>query len=194
MKAQVVLAALLAAAIPATAVDIQYGGASKSVPRKVLIDPSVDVMFDRDFGSGRGGIGVPDKLSPEDTRKLAGEMGASFRAALADAFAAKGFQVASAPGPDVLRITPSLRNVNVNVVEHGANQALRQYSRDAGQALMQVEGRDASGARVFLASEQRVAGDHARLSQASNVSSRLWFEAMFRRYAEELAEKLARAG
>ena len=190
-----VLAALLAAAATsAAAVEIQYGAAPKSMPRKVLIDPAVDVKFDRDFGAGGGGIGVPDKIRPDDARRLADEMGASFRTALAAALQAKGFQVTTAPGSDVMRLTPALRKVTVNAVDHANNVAYRQYVRDAGQAQMEVEGRDASGQRIFLASEQRVAGDHARLSQADNVTSRLWFEAMFRRYAEELAEKLARAG
>jgi hypothetical protein len=62
--------------------------------------------------------------------------------------------------------------------------------REAGRATLRAEGRDASGA-VRLQSEHRgTAGDTGRLSRASNVTNRFWFDALFRNWANEVAAEL----
>lgn len=159
--------------------------------RKVLIEP-VRVEFHPDFvASTRAIRGQPPRLGDEAARRLAAEMGASFNQALAQAFRARGYEIATGPGSDVLRISPALEDLYVNAVESGGTAAVKQYVREAGQATMVAEGRDPKGARVVFATEQATAGRTEDFNRASDVSNRFWFEAMFRRWANELVLAMA---
>ena len=194
MKTHLILAAALATlptASPA-AVDVQVSpGAKAQAYRKVLIAPA-RVELDRDFLSPHSTIhGHLPRVTKEDAGKVAREMGQSFEAALADAFRARGFEIARAPGPDVLALSPALKDLLVNAPEGTGSASAKVYVRETGQATMEVEGRDAAGSRVVFASEKRTTGRITELSRATDVSNRFWFEAMFRRWADELAAGVA---
>jgi hypothetical protein len=197
MKIRAILATVLATlATPSlAAVDIQFSpGAKAKAYRKVLITPT-RVELDRDFRSPHSNLhGHLPRITAEDARKVAREMGESFDAALAAAFRARGFEIARAPGPDVLALSPSLKDLLVNAPEGTGSASARVYVREAGQATMEVEGRDAAGSRVVFASERRTTGRVTELSRATDVSNRFWFDAMFRRWADELAAGVAHAG
>jgi hypothetical protein len=194
MKTHTILAAALATLATASlaAVDIQFSpGAKAQAYRKVLIAPT-RVELDRDFLSPNSTIhGHLPRITKEDARKVAREMGESFDAALADAFRARGFEIARAPGPDVLALSPALKDLLVNAPEGAGSATPKVYVREAGQATMEVDGRDAAGARVVFASEKRTTGRITELTRATDVSNRFWFETMFRRWADELAAGVA---
>lgn len=172
--------------------DVQVSPAARAQSyRKVLIAP-VRVELDRDFPGTRSALpGQLPRLRPEAAREIARDMGESFEMALARAFHARGFEVVSAPGPDVLALSPALRELRVNAPEGSGPASSRVYVREAGQATMEVEGRDAAGTRVVYANEKRTAGRTSELDRASDVSNRFWFDAMFRRWAEEVAAAVA---
>lgn len=174
------------------AVEIQFTpGAGTEAYRKVLIAPA-QVEFNREFFEDAKPMpGQPRRFSPNQVEALSREMGESFRNALVDAFRRHGFEIALAPGNDVLRISPALKDLNVNTPK--GPRPWRFYARKAGEATMVVEGSDASGARLLRASRQATAGETAALQPASDASNRFWFDAMFRDWAEDLVSALAGA-
>jgi hypothetical protein len=194
MKARMILGATLATLATASlaAVEIQFSPAGKvQAYRKVLI-AHTRVELDRDFLSPRSTLhGHLPRITNDDAGKVAREMGESFETALADAFRARGFEIAREPGPDVLALSPALKDLLVNAPEGTGSASAKVYVREAGQATMEVEGRDAAGSRVVFASEKRATGRITELSRATDVSNRFWFETMFRRWADELAAGVA---
>lgn len=197
MIARLTFAALLAAvATPAfAAAEIQFNrDAQAKTYSKVFIAPA-QVEFHRDFGVDGGSVRAHTKrLSADELQRLAREMGESYRSALADGFRKRGFEIALGPGGDVLRISPTLKDLYVNAPL--VPNTLRFYVRKEGRARMIVEGSDASGSWVVLASKQADAdADEAlqRFSPAISTSQRLWFDQMFRDWADELALALASA-
>ena len=195
MKTRLVVAAALAtlAAGVQAAVDVQVSPAAKAQAyRKVLIAPA-RVELDRDFLSPHSTLhGHLPRITPADARNMAREMGESFDVALAEAFRARGFEIARAPGADVLALSPALKDLRVNAPEGSGAAAAKVYVREAGQATMEVEGLDATGSRLVYASETRTTGRITEFSRATDVSNRFWFDTMFRRWADEVAAGVAR--
>jgi uncharacterized protein DUF3313 len=192
MKTHTIFAAAMAAlattAFAAPQLQVEPGAHGF---RKVLIEP-VRVELHRDFVASTGAFrGQAQRLGDDEARRLAAEMGAAFNQALAQAFRARGYELATGPGADVLRISPALEDLYVNAVERTGVATLKQYVREAGQATMVAEGRDPKGARVVFATEQATAGRTEDFNRASDVSNRFWFEAMFRRWANELVLAMA---
>lgn len=194
MKASAPLLLALAAAFPVqAAIDLQLDrGAKPAAYRKVHIAPA-QVEFHRDFVSDHTSPRSEARLRPEESRRLAADMGEGLRRALDEALRARGFEIAASPAGDVLRISPALRNLYVNAPEGSTARMVRHYVREAGSARMEVEGSDPSGARLFRASDERTTPRIENFSRASDVSNRFWFDAMFRRWAEDFAAALAAA-
>jgi len=187
------LAAIATSAFAAAEIQFDRGAQAKTYS-KVFIAPA-QVEFHRDFGVDSGSVRAHTKrLSPGERQQLAREMGESYRSALADGFRKRGFEIALEPGGDVLRISPTLKDLYVNAPL--VPNTLRFYFRREGRARMIVEGSDASGSRVVLASKRADAdGDEAlqRFYPAISTSHRLWFDEIFRDWADELALALASA-
>ncbi len=195
MKTRPIVAAVLAtlaAGAAQAAVDVQVSPAARAQAyRKVLIAPA-RVELDRDFVATHSSLhGHLPRITRDDARHIAREMGESFEAALAEAFRARGFEIARTPGPDVLALAPALKGLRVNAPEGSGTAMARVYVREAGQAAMEVEGRDAAGTRVVYANEMRTTGRITELMRATDVTNRFWFDAMFRRWADEFAAGIA---
>jgi hypothetical protein len=196
MKATLPVAALMAAfavsAFAAAEVEFTPGASAKAYRKVMIATPQVE--FDRAFLVDVKSMRSPGRrLSPDQLQEIAREMGEGFASALAESFKKHGFEIAIAPGSDVLKISPALKDLYVNAPENKSVGMVRSYAREAGQGRMVVEGSDATGARVVVASEQGTAGRTVDFQPASDVSNRFWFNAMFRRWADDLALALASA-
>lgn len=187
-------AALLAAlCIPSHAsIDVQFApGADARGYRKVLVAPA-QVEFQREFLSEvRTSRSPTHRLRPEEIRELAREMGDDFARALVEAFKRRGFEVASAPASDVLRVTPTLKNLYLNAPDARVAGMHRTYVREAGGALMAAEVSTAVGAKVASAAEESTTSRSLTFELANRVTNRFWFEAMFRTWADDFAEAIA---
>src|SRR5436190_24314774 len=89
--------------------------------RKVVIDP-VQVAFrkdwNRDFVDPHASI---RRLTQDDVRRIADETASTLQSAVAEAFKARGYEVAAVPGPGVLRLSPSVADLYVNAAENLAS-------------------------------------------------------------------------
>ncbi len=118
-------------------------------------------------------------------------MGERYRSALTQALRRHGFEIAPAPGNDVLRISPASKDLNVNTPK--GPKPWQFYARQEGEATIVVEGSDAEGKRLLLATRQATAGETVGFRTASDASNRFWFDAMSCDWAEDMALALASA-
>ncbi len=195
MKPILALAAAFAAAgatAAVAAIDVRFSGDPGTTSyRKVFIAPA-KVEFDRQALREARSVGDPAQhLSDGDVRRIGNDMGESFRTALAEAFAAKGFEVQAAPSSDALRIVPALQDLYVHAPEGSTPGIAKSYVREAGTVTLAAEGLGGRGERLLWARDRAVVGRTLDFNRASDVSNRFWFETEFRRWAEDLALAVA---
>ena len=194
MRLPVAIASVLAAlhAPTASAVDVQFApGAEARGYKKVLVAPA-RVEFQKEFlAEARTSRNPTLRLKPDEIREIAQNMGEDFTKALQEAFKRRGFEIAPAPGGDVLQVSPALRNLYVNGTDSQVAGMQTSFVREAGGALMMAEARSASGSPVASASEETTTLRTLGFEPANQVTNRFRFEAMFRSYADEFAGAIA---
>jgi hypothetical protein len=149
---------------------------------RVMIDPvRVDV---RTQMHAYNRIQAP-AVYPEDLGRFAKETAASLDDIVADAFKLRGYEIAAAPEPGVLRVSASVGELYVYAPDRLSAWRTRNFTRDAGQAILYLEARDAvSGAVLGRVVHRGIAREVGRINVTDNVSNHFWFDTMFRRWAE----------
>ena len=156
--------------------------------RKVMIDPVQVGVRTQMHAYNR--IQAP-AVYPEDTARFAKETAASLEGILGEAFKARGYELASAPEPGVLRVSLSVAELEVYAPERLSPYRTRNFTRDAGQARLYLEVRDAvTGALLGRVVHRGIAREVSRINVADSVSNQFWFETMFRRWAANCATEL----
>lgn len=158
--------------------------------QKVLIDP-VTVEFSKEWERSVNDPRYTTRIRPEDARRVADQTTANLGGILADALTARGYQIVTAPGPGVLRLSPHVTDLYVNAPDVFPPGNTRSFARDAGEATVTLEVRDASsGTLVAVISDHATAQDMLRLSRATDVTNAFWFDGMFKRFAANGADVL----
>ncbi|HEX3632779.1 MAG TPA: DUF3313 family protein [Casimicrobiaceae bacterium] len=153
--------------------------------QQVMIDP-VTVQFSKEWDRSVNDPRYVTRIGPEDARRIADETTANLGGILADALKARGYQIVTAPGPGVLRLSPHVTDLYVNAPDVFPPGRNRSFARDAGEATVTLEARDAAnGALVAVVSDHATAQDMLRLSRANNVTTTFWFDGMFKRFAAD---------
>lgn len=158
--------------------------------RKVLIEP-VRVEFARDWTTNAYNRIPPRAIAPQEAKRIVGAAASSVERALADAFRARGYEIVAAPGPGVLRLSPGVAELFVNAPNAASPSPTWTFTREAGQATLRLEARDAaSGTLLGRVVHQATAQQMGRLELANEVTNQSWFDALFRRWAVNCAEAL----
>jgi hypothetical protein len=168
--------------------------------RKVVIDP-VQVAFrsdwNKDFVDPHASI---RRLTQDDVRRIAEETASTLQSAVAEAFKARGYEVAAAPGPGVLRLSPSVTDLYVNAAENLATGGTtKSFTKDAGEATLVLEARDSvSGTLLGRVVDRRTAHETkgtqiSDVRRTTTVSNNFWFDTMFRRWAATCAKEFETA-
>jgi hypothetical protein len=149
--------------------------------RRVMIDPvRVDVRAQM---HAYNRIQSP-AVYPDDVARFAEETAAGLDDIIAEAFKARGYEVAAAPEPGVLRVSASVGELYVYAPDRFSPWRTRNFTRDAGQAVLYLEARDAvSGVVLGRVVHRGIAREVARINVTDHVSNRFWFDTMFRRWA-----------
>lgn len=151
--------------------------------QKVMIDP-VTVEFSKDWDRSVNDPRYTTRIRPEDARRIADQTTANLGSILTDALKTRGYQIVTAPGPGVLRLSPRVTDLYVNAPDVLPPGVTRSFARDAGEATVTLEARDASnGTLVAVVSDHATAQDMLRLSRATDVTNTFWFDGMFKRFA-----------
>lgn len=157
--------------------------------RKVVID-SAQVTFNKDWNTKFIDLhGVTRKLRPDDVRRIAEDMAADLQSSVAEAFKARGYEIAAAAGPGVLRLSPSVVDLYVNAVEELMPGTTKAFTKDAGDATLVLEARDSvSGVLLGRVVDHRSVPENTKgtqisdLRRTSGVSNDFWFGSTFRRW------------
>ena len=156
---------------------------------KVLLEPT-EIAFRRNWQRDYNrSVGLGRRMSDEEAAEIAAAARAGFGEIFADAFREAGYEVVTAPGPDVLRLRTAVVDLYIAAPEQLSAGRTRSYSAEAGEATLILEARDSStNALLGRAVDQDMAGDLPdRRTQASNRAD---FERLFRGWAKLSARGL----
>jgi Protein of unknown function (DUF3313) len=151
---------------------------------KIMIDP-VQVSFRKgwlkDMNLSRS---MSRKISEDDARKIADEMRSGFQDIFTAAFKAKGYEVVTAPGSDVLRLSPEVVNVYLNAPDPMGGAGVRTYTVEAGEATLGLMARDSTtGALLGVAMDRSTTGGAGSAGLTTSASNRGQFENLFKYWA-----------
>jgi hypothetical protein len=151
--------------------------------QKVMID-QVTVEFSKEWDKNVNDTRYVTRVRPDDARRIADETTGNVGGILADALRTRGYEIVTAPGPDVLRLSPHVTELYVNAPDIFPPGKTRSLTREAGEARVTLEARDASsGTLLAVVVDRGTAQQMLRLSRATNVTNSFWFDDMFRRFA-----------
>ena len=109
-------------------------GANLASYRKVMLDqPQIGFQKNwlKDINKTRD---VSRWLVPADQQKLADDMSAGMGQAFAEIFRSKGYEIVTAPGPGVLRVTPSVTDLWLNAPDTQSSNLTRTFNRETADA------------------------------------------------------------
>src|ERR1700682_1157582 len=145
--------------------------------RRVMIDPVQVGVRTQMHAYNR--IQAPG-VYPEDVARFAQETAASLDGIVAEAFKARGYEVVAAPEPGVLRLSASVAELYLYAPDRLSPWRTRNFTRDAGQAILYLEARDAvTGTVLGRVVHRGIAREVSRINLADNVSNHFWFDTLF---------------
>lgn len=160
-------------------------GVDFRVYSKVMIDP-VQVSFRKDWVKETNrSRGVSQRIDAQDAEQIAQTARSGFEAIFAGAFKKKGYEVATAPASDVLRLSPAIANLYINAPLSSGPGVSRTYTVEAGGATFVLEVRDSTtGAVLGLAIDKRATRRSGQATLTSSVTNRTDFADLFTRWAD----------
>lgn len=164
----------------------QAPGVNFGAYTKVMIDPAVATFrkdWQRDYNKVH--FDLQSRITDEDAQKILAEAQAGLTDAFKQAALEAGYQVVTAPGPDVVRLKPFLTDLDVRAPDLKISARNEAFAEEAGSARLVLELQDSSsGALLAGGVDKRDIGDLSFLSRRSSVSNRADFSRAFRRWAE----------
>ncbi|HWR96456.1 MAG TPA: DUF3313 family protein [Arenimonas sp.] len=181
--------------VKAQRVDAAYllPGADFRTYTKVMIDPS-EVAFKknwlRDMNTpGRGSL--DNRISADDTKKIIDGTQKNFDEVFAETLSKNGFTVVTAPGPDVLRLSPGVANLYINAPAVNGPSMTRTYVMEAGEGTLVLEVRDSMTNALLGRVLDRRATSNTGGMQYSNQSGNLMdYRALVRTWAAACSKGL----
>lgn len=153
--------------------------------RKVIID-AAQVELRKGWLRGINATRGPSRwLTPEDARNITDAAATSLNDIVVAAFAARGYEVTSAPEAGTLRVTLRVTDLVVNAPDVASAYPQAIYNVDAGEATLTFEVRDAAtGALLGRVVDRGTAHElSSRLNRVLGVTNAFWFDALFRQWA-----------
>ncbi|NYT42255.1 DUF3313 family protein [Sphingomonas sp. R-74633] len=157
---------------------------------KVMIDPT-QVSFRKNWQRDSNDMTAGTRVTDDDARRILDEAQKGFNKILAEAYQKAGYQVVTAPGADVLRLTPGLVDLDVEAPDTMSPGITRTYTHEAGGAIFVLEARDSLSnqllGRAVDGQETSDFGPYIR-NRATNAGA---FEQLFDEWAKISVKALA---
>ena len=154
--------------------------------RKVLIDPvraEIRGDWQKNLNYTRN---VSRWVGPDDAQRIAADVASTLESTIAETYKARGYEITAAPEPGVLRLSARIADLYVNAPDRFSPWNVKTFTRDAGQATLLLEARDAvSGTLLARVVHHGIAREIGRLNMAGDVSNRFWFDTLFKRWASD---------
>jgi uncharacterized protein DUF3313 len=165
---------------------------------KAMLSPT-QVTFAKNWltelNSRNSRIAVLQGTTVADADRIAGDVRSGLRNAFTETFRRAGYEVVSAPGPDVLGLSVRVFDLYINAPKT-VTQALpsRVYTYDAGHATLALEVRDsATGTLLGRVVDYRTAGYRGgprSMRITTTASNQFDFESMFDVWATSCIDEL----
>jgi len=160
-------------------------GADFRAYTKVMID-APEVKFKqgwiKDINRSRS---VSSRISDSDAQQIAKAMRSGFEGIFAAAFKAKGYEVAAAPAPDVLRLSPAIVNLYLNAPNPSGPGVRYSITVEAGEATFVLQASDSTtGALLGIAIDRRETRNRGYGMMATTGTNSADFEDLFKRWAD----------
>lgn len=158
---------------------------------KVMFDQP-EVAFSKNWQRdyNRSTMTLSGRISDKDMLEAVEAAKASMSKIFPERFTQEGYQVVTEAGPDVLRLSTAIIDLEVNAPERDIPGRSRTYAVDAGEATFAIEARDSlTGQLLGRAIDRREAGEGPayRRTYSSNIAD---FEALFDSWARISARGL----
>jgi hypothetical protein len=158
---------------------------------KVMFD-APEVAFSKNWQRdyNRSTMTLGGRITDKDIRESVDAAKVSLAKIFPDRFAQEGYQVVTEPGPDVLRLSLAVIDLEVNAPERNLPGRSHTYAVDAGEATFAIEARDSlTGQLLGRAVDRREAGEGPayRRTYTSNMAD---FESLFDNWARIAARGL----
>lgn len=153
---------------------------------RLMVDPT-QVAFSKDWMKSINDQtrDLSRKVTDEDAARILESARANFDDIFRDAFSKAGYEVASAPGPDVMRVATGVVNLYLNAPDTMSAGRSRSYTANAGEATLVIEVRDSmTGALLGRVIDRRETRSSARLQMATSVSNTSDFRMLFKAWAD----------
>jgi hypothetical protein len=167
-------------------------GADFRAYHKVMLDPT-QVAFEKDWQRDYNGTQRdPGRwIRDSDIEQAVREGGATATEIFSKAFAAGGYTIVTAPGPDVLRVSPAVVNIRVPAPQKMTAGRSTSYAYEAGAGTLLIEARDSvTGALLARGADPRLTGDSGSMMRRSSVSNRADFRRLVDRWAKQCVDGL----
>lgn len=158
---------------------------------KVMFD-TPEVAFSKNWQRdyNRSTMTLSGRVSDKDMLEAVDGAKQSLSKIFPERFTREGYQVVTEPGPDVLRLSLAIIDLQVNAPERDLPGRSRTYAVDAGEATFAIEARDSlTGQLLGRAVDRREAGEGPtyRRTYSSNMAD---FEDLFDTWAKIAASGL----
>jgi hypothetical protein len=168
-------------------------GADLSAYKKVMVDAgraALETNWRKDINGQRD----PSRwITAADAKEITDVAARSLAPVISDVFKSQGYEIVEAPGPSVLRLSPSVTEIYVNAPYKPTPGSVRTTVRDAGQATLNLDVRDSvSGVLLARIVDQSTAKEirapataagQLAVNPADSVTNLFWFEALYRQWA-----------
>lgn len=168
-------------------------GADFRLYTKVMIDPA-EVAFRRDWmRSVNRNRGSSQRVRDDDAVRIAEAARTGLGDIFATAFRDAGYEIVTAPGPDVLRLSTAINDLFINAPDTRSVGRSRTYTVEAGEATLVLVARDSlSGAILGTSVDRRQTRSWGgTLTWTNSATNRSDFAALFRTWARIAVEGLA---
>ena len=167
-------------------------GADFRMYNKLLVDP-VQVSFRKNYERdiNRSTRSPSRRVTTEDIDRARQAMSEGFQEILAEELKKTKYEIVTAPGPDVLRVTPVIVDVYINAPDTMEPGRSYTFTVEAGEATLALEVRDAETNQLLgRAVDARSTGETGRMTWTTSVTNRQEFARMFRIWAGNFADGL----
>ena len=163
-----------------------------SAYRKVIVEPA-RAELRKNWLKDQNTTRFPSRwLTQDDAQQVTDEAAVLLSAVIARVFRDRGYEIVTTPAAGVLRLSAAVTDLDVYAPDVPPPGIVRYVQRDAGQATLRLEVRDAaSGMLLARVVDRGTANEVRQLNRASVPSNAFYFDALFQRWATSCAAAFA---
>ena len=201
LKSAAILLAVIASPIAAAQMPVEWDGLRRVESKrlnyvylqpgadfrgytKVIVDPT-EVAFRKNWARdyNRSSRDLDGRVSDQEVQQAISKGVVAASDIFVEAWRKGGYEIASQPGPDVLRVQTAVVNISVAAPDVRTSSASHSFSDEAGAATLVVEVKDSlTGAVLGRAIDQAIVGDNT-VAWRTRVSNRADFREVVEHWA-----------